>query len=49
MSKEERETFNFDVSSYDVGDNFKHNIYGIQRFVLKEDIVPLEANYRQLL
>lgn len=49
MSLEEREMFNIDINTYEVGDMFMHNIYGIQRYYLKEDVIPLEANYKQLL
>lgn len=49
MSEKEKHDFNFDVTSIDWGAAEGNFLYGIRRFFLKEDVLPPEANFRQLL
>ena len=49
MSEKERRDFNFDVTTIDWMIAEKNFLFGIRRFFLKEDILPPEASFKQLL
>jgi hypothetical protein len=49
MSSEERALFPIDVRNINWNHMHKLFSYGIRRFYIKEDIVPLDNTYHQLL
>ena len=49
MSDKEKVDFNFDVTSIDWATAEGNFLYGIRRYFLKEDVLPPEAHFRQLL
>ena len=49
MSDAERVEFNIDVTSIDWAKAEQNFMYGIRRFFLKEDIMPPESKFQQLL
>ena len=49
MSDQEKTEFNFDVKSIDWTECELNFLFGIRRFFLKEDTLPPEAQFKQIL
>ena len=49
MSQEERQEFKIDCGTFDWVEAYVSQIYGLRRFYLKEDVLPIESKFKQLL
>ena len=49
MSDQEKKEFRIDVNTFNWDQCFLHTIFGLRRYYMKEDILPPDAHFRQLL